>query len=264
MVLIHGMESGLDALLPLAARITAEPGDAPPLLLGLRWPNDESLSRVGEMLHAEVQRVLADVEHVDFVCHSAGGLIFRYHAECKGGSFHRAVLLGTPHEGSSLAGWHPLEELSQFAGGLSLGLGGAIGEAFQDGQGQIRYDLQPDSLFLSYLRSHHKRNHARRYHIVRGRVLRGGLLLAGGLALARRSLHEQAEKIESAYLRDLAAHFVDELQAPPEVTDGDLAVSTDSATLSGAASVETVGITHSSLLKEPEAMDQVVKRIAAD
>jgi hypothetical protein len=137
--------------LPLMNRLAADPAGGNFRILGFQYPNDESLARSGKFLKREMLRVCAAAKHVDFVCHSAGGLVFRQYAEVEGGEFHHVYFQGTPHYGSDLAALRSLLEATQFLSDLKLGYDGALQQAILDGHGQMSYDLQPDSLFLRQL-----------------------------------------------------------------------------------------------------------------
>ena len=102
-VCIHGMESNREVWLPLLGRIAEEPAAEKLRLFAFQYPADDSLARSSQFLRREVQRVFASAKQIDFVVHSAGGLVFRWYAEVASGEFLRATFLGTPHLGSDLS-----------------------------------------------------------------------------------------------------------------------------------------------------------------
>src|SRR4029079_3638788 len=83
-------------------------------LVCFHYPNDDSIAKSARYLRNELNRVGGTAEAFDFVCHSAGGLVFRYYAEVERGGFRRGVLQGTPHAGSDLAKLRVLLETKQF------------------------------------------------------------------------------------------------------------------------------------------------------
>ena len=120
------MESNREVYRLLLARLAADERAAQTRLFVFQYPNDDSLARSGRSLEPELRRVFASAAQTDFVCHSAGGLVFRYYAETRGGEFRRAIFLGTPHGGSNLARLRRLLEAVQFVGDLKLGYDQAL------------------------------------------------------------------------------------------------------------------------------------------
>lgn len=261
-IFVHGMGSRLRHWRAFAAAL-AEHGPARKTrLVAFRYPDSESLARAGKALQREIDRVFASAENVDFLCHSAGGLVFRYYAEVGGGEFRRAVFLGTPQHGSDLVELRPLLRTLRFAGSLRFGYSDAIEAAVVEGTGQMVFDLQPDSLFLRYLnRADRGRGRLERYFVFRGKALsdRRAALLEKVVAAARELLRRQAaESIESDLLRRYVLAWLGRLRLPDEVTDGDLVVSLERAALDGAARVETYPADHMELLRERDVVRQTV------
>jgi Zn-dependent protease with chaperone function len=267
-VCVHGMESNLGVYRPLMERFAAQQEIPNLRVLGFQYPHDDSLSRSGSFLRREIERVCAGAKQVDFVCHSAGGLVFRYYAEIEGGEFRRAVFQGTPHYGSDLAKLRPLMEARQFLGDLKLGYDPALERAIRDGRGQVTFDLQPGSLFLRYLNGPQSKTtdsiqvDRDRYAIYRGRALKStqAFLLKSTLAVARsamkRSLAKQLSK-ETALAKSMRAG-IDKLKFPAEVTRGDLAVTPESAALEGVKTIHTYPLKHRELPKNAEIMEHLL------
>jgi pimeloyl-ACP methyl ester carboxylesterase len=230
-------------------------------LLVFRYPNNESLARCGLFLSHEVQRVLAAPDKAFFVCHSAGGLVFRYYAEVQKGGFDRADILATPHEGTSLTTLRYLVNLGAFATELRLGGPGALARMLPEGKGQITYDLQPDSLFLRYLG--HNAALARRYHVFAGDCL-GRLELFGvrtAVTAAKRVMMERIlPEIRSSVVRRLAMQRVGEWRVPPEIAHGDLIVSERSALLKDAGQATRTRLNHDEFTTN----DQVIREVLQD
>src|SRR5262249_20274217 len=132
-------------------------------------PANGSLARSGLFLAREVKRLVPAPEKVTFICHSAGGLVFRWYAERQGGGFDRAELLAGPNAGRRAAELRLLVDLAAFAGRLREGCFAAVSRSVAEGQGEVGLDLRPDSLFLRYLGSDRRR--AARYHVYTGTSL---------------------------------------------------------------------------------------------
>jgi len=257
-VCIHGMESSLGVYLPLMKRLAADPSGAEFRILGFQYPNDESLSRSGKFLWRETQRVCAFAKHIDFVCHSAGGLVFRHYAEIERGEFQHVYFQGTPHRGSDLAALRSLLEAAQFMGDLKLGYDGALKQAILDGHGQISIDLEPDSLFLTYLNSPRDNPGRDRYVIYRGQALTRTVLLKAAVDAARASL-DRTIKNDDSTVTKFARAALEKVLVPAEITSGDLAVTLESATLDGVETVHTHPLRHTELPRDPAVIDHLVK-----
>lgn len=258
-VFVHGMEGNTGTYRTLMNRFADEEGAAGVQLLEFRYPNDNSLACSGELLTAEMRRVGASGGRVDFVCHSAGGLVFRYFAEVRQGGFREAIFQGTPHGGSDLVRLRSLLELTQFVRHLKLGYPAALEQALLDGTGQITIDLHPDSLFLRYLNRHDRQ--VSRYHVMRGRVLSSAkaALLDATLAASRRTLAPLVRHgIRSSRLQEMAQAWLERLVLPAEIQDGDLAVSVEKATLPGVEDVLTVRADHLTLKSDPAVIRAVL------
>src|SRR5262249_6478839 len=128
-----------------------------------------SLAHAGRFLRNEMARVVRAPARASFVCHSAGGLVFRYYAERLGGALDPAPLLGAPHAGSRVQPLEHLADLAEFARDLRFGLPRAITATLTEGDGALTPDVQPDSLFLRHLG--HDPKLARRYEVVYGNCL---------------------------------------------------------------------------------------------
>jgi hypothetical protein len=254
------MEGNGLTYLPLMQHRAADDSAAGVPLLVFQYPNDQSLARSGEFLQSELARVCGNCRNVDFVCHSAGGLVFRYYAEVRGGVFRKAVFHGTPHGGSDLARLRSLLEASQFVGNLKLGYPESLQQTLQDGNGQITYDLHPDSLFLRFLDRHDKP--LNRYYVFRGRVLRTGqaIALEAAATVSRELLRQQIDReVDSEFLRRLAVHYAEYLRIPPEIGSGDLAVSFENAHLKGAAEVHDSRHNHLTIKMRPDVLRETTR-----
>ena len=261
-VLIHGMDSSLETWRTLMAAMATRPSMQNMDILGFQYPNDGSLARAGLLLKREVARVCDSAEYVDFICHSAGGLVFRYYAAVEQGAYHRALFAGTPHTGSSFARLRPVLESQRFVGDLKLGYSAALERLITDGRGQIALDLEPDSLFLRYLNRHSMS--VDRCAVVRGQALSQSQLLVLQLAMtaARNTLQESlASPSEGGTIRTIAARSVDALKVPDEIAGGDLVVSADSAALQGVSRIRTFPLNHVQLTGDADVVRFVLNAL---
>lgn len=225
-------------------------------LLVFRHPANGSLARSGRFLANQMKLVVAKPEQATFVCHSAGGLAFRWYAEKLSGGFDRAVFLGTPHGGSDLTGLRFVLDLIEFAGGArKLGLGDGVEKLLSEGRGEIGLDLHPDSLFLRGLARNRKL--ALRYTLVYGEML--GPIKAKALEVGFAAVRAKAEPlllpaVPEGIGRRQAEKLLAALVLPAEILYGDGVVSTTSARLSGVNKSTKVRLGHLALRSDPEAM----------
>lgn len=267
-VLVHGMQSRLKMFRPLVQHLAEDPSAHGVRILGFQYPNDASLARSGKFLKREVDRVYESSAGADFVCHSAGGLVFRDFAEVEGGRFHKAVFVATPHSGSALSRLRFLLEAKQFVGDLDLGYARAVEQTLVDGKKQMGYDVEPDSLFLRYLnRDRGTEKLRQRYAVMRGRAIKQpyAALTAATLAAGRTALRrkvQNSDKPETA--KQVALRWIDRLELPKEITRGDLAVSLDSAALAGVTHVSTFRLNHVQLPRHPAVIEAIGEFLFAE
>lgn len=265
-VFIHGMEGDKTAYIDLMKLIAAEPSAAAVRLFALNYPNDQSLACTGRFLKNELARVCVSCKQVDFVCHSAGGLVFRFYTEVLQGEFRQAIFQGTPHGGSELAALRYLIETGEFFGGLKLGFPVALQQTLIDGRGQISNDLHPDSLFLQYLNRFDK-PHVNRYTIYRGRSLKltQSLAVTATVNATRELLKRNVEqKTGSNLLHRAIVDATERVTVPREVSDGDYCVTVDSAALRGVPTIRTTSLNHLSLKTDPAVMREVARLVLAE
>ncbi len=262
---LHGMESNLRVYLPLIKRLAAEPSAAEFRLLGFQYPNDESLARSGKFLARELKRVCASAKNIDFVCHSAGGLVFRHYAEIEKGEFRNVCFQGTPHHGSDLSRLRSLLEALQFMHDLKLGYDGALQQAILDGRGQMSLDLLPDSLFLTQLNAPRDNPGRERCVIYRGQALTPAraALLKSAVDAARISLAKRIRN-DDATMTKFSRAALEKFVLPAEISNGDLAVTLESATLEGVEAVHTYPLRHTELPRDPAVMEHVVKQLVRE
>ena len=266
-VCIHGMESSLEVYLPLMKQLADNDADKKFRILGFCYPADESLARSAKFLVREMQRVCEKSDHVDFICHSAGGLVLRHYIEIDSGKFHRAYFQGTPHHGSDLAALRSLLEVVQFIGDLNLGYDAALAKAIRDGHGQMSHDLLPHSLFLAHLNSPRDNLPRDRYVIYRGRAFSRArvFLLKAAVEAAATSIASTLDKESQENTGTLFARAaIAKLVLPDEIADGDLCVTSDSALLDGVEFIHDFRLNHTALPRDPETIEDLVRRVVAD
>jgi pimeloyl-ACP methyl ester carboxylesterase len=256
-ILVHGLHGDEQTFRAWLRFLAGRDEMAGRPLLVFRYPNNESLSRCGHFLHREMVRVVTAPAEADFIGHSAGGLVIRCYTEVRKGEFHRAVFLGTPHEGSNQT------ELKFLADVVRLvGSGVAFGRLAPEGRGDVVHDLHPDSLFLRHLG--HDPEQAARYHVFTGRCLSRTQVLALRLALdaSLSTLRRQVgERLPSPVLREQTLRALERCVLPPEVAHGDLAVSVESATLADAGRVTHTRLHHQAFRTDQRVMRQVVESL---
>lgn len=258
-IFIHGMESELahfEELLHAASNI---PGN--PQILGFQFPNDGSLSRAATRLKHDVQRSIPEGTPVHFVCHSAGGLVCRFYQEVLSGRAQSIVFLGTPQHGADLAKLRALIELKQLLTSFSFDIPQTLERAILDGDGQIAFDLQSNSLFLNHLNNQAAQRD--RYSIIRGRAMveSQARLLERGFSSGRRLASASLLPLRFSSTGKRMIETLNGISIPEEITDGDMAVSLESAELDGVNSVQTVAMDHLKLIRDETVAAEVVKRL---
>ncbi|MGH7171638.1 MAG: esterase/lipase family protein, partial [Gemmataceae bacterium] len=231
-------------------------------LIVFRYPNNSSLSRCGQFLTNEMRRVVVAPEKAFFVCHSAGGLVFRWYAEVRKRPFDRAVLLSTPNKGTSLTSLKYLADLSAFIDELKMSGPGALARMLPEGEGQGVYDVNADSLFLRYLG--HNADLAKRYHVFSGEYLRTGQVIALGVGIAaakRVMTNRLLPRIDSPVLRRQALRRVDHWHLPREISRGDLVVSVRSALLKDAGHATKTTLNHEEFKSDEKVIQEVMDSI---
>jgi pimeloyl-ACP methyl ester carboxylesterase len=261
-VLVHGLrgnEWALGAYL-LFLRQREEVADRP--LLVFRYPNNESLSRCGQFMVREMRRVMVAPEKAVFVCHSAGGLVFRWYAEVRHGGFDKAIFLAVPQAGTRMADLKGFVDVGRFLIDLPTGFDYAMQNAFDEGGGEIARDLSPDSLFLRRL--NRETPPVQRYQIFYGQFFdwRQALELQVGFVIAKGCAKEVvADLIPFPDLQSRLMRLVTTAPLPEEITRGDWVVSVRSARLPGVARTTAIANHHEAFRYDPEIMRQVLEAI---
>jgi pimeloyl-ACP methyl ester carboxylesterase len=261
-VLVHGLrgnEWALGAYL-MFLRKRAEVADRP--LLVFRYPNNESLSRCGQFMVREMRRVVVEPDKAVFVCHSAGGLVFRWYAEVRHGGFDRAVFLAVPHAGTRMAELKGFVDVGRFVLDMPAGFDRAMRNAFGEGDGEVARDLLPDSLFLRRLGR--ETPPVQRYEIFYGQFFdwRQALELQAAFIVAKSFLEEAfADFVPFPSLQGRLMRLVAKAPLPEEITRGDLIVSARSAQLPGVSRTTALAVQHEAFRYDPEVMRRVLEAI---
>lgn len=266
-VLVHGLVGSRRTYTDLIRRLVAESAFRQWEFLVFEYPNTDSLAKCGRFLDREMSRVFVEGGgNTDFIAHSAGGLVFRYYAEVRGGKFHRAIFQATPHGGSSLALLQPIVRLTRVWGDFNLS--SPIPEPVQkfilDGQGQMMHDLQPESLFLGYLAR--KQGATEKYVVFRGQVMGAhrAAALHVAFALAKSQMrHKIPETVRDSTLRAMVSQWLERLVLPEEITCGDYVVAMKHASLRGAETHDTK-CDHMSIKKDPQVTAIVTRLLSGE
>jgi hypothetical protein len=242
-----------------------QPGLRGRKLLVFRYPNNSSLGRCGEFLVNEMRRAVVAPGKAAFVCHSAGGLVFRWYAEVLKGPFDRAVLLSTPNEGTSLTALKYLADLGALVEEMKLNGPGALARMIPEGDGAVIYDVHEDSLFLRHLG--HDAKLAKRYYVFSGDCLTRVEVVAlrAAVVAARRVLENRVlPRIESPVLRRQALRRIDRWHLPREISRGDLVVSVQSALLEDAGRSTRTALNHEQFLRDELVIRDVMASIRGE
>jgi pimeloyl-ACP methyl ester carboxylesterase len=261
-VFVHGFHGSKRTFRPYLQAFAADRDLSRRKLLVFRYPNNASLGRCGQFLYNEMRRVVVAPEKAFFVCHSAGGLVFRWYAETRKQPFDRAILLATPHEGTSVTSLKYLADVDAFFGELKMNGPGALARMLPEGEGQIVYDVHENSLFLRYLG--HNADLAKRYHVFSGEFLRPGQVLAleVGITAGKRVLTNRLlPRIDSAVLRRQIQRRIERLHVPIELSEGDLIVSVQSALLKDAGHSTRTALNHEQFTKDEKIIEDTMESI---
>jgi pimeloyl-ACP methyl ester carboxylesterase len=231
-------------------------------LLVFRYPNNAGLERSGQFLVNEMRRVVAAPEKTVFVCHSAGGLVFRWYAEIRKQPFDRAVLLSTPNDGTNMTSLKYLADVSTFFDEWKNNGPGALARMLPEGEGQLVLDVSRDSLFLHYLGQN--ADLAQRYHVFSGEYMRPAALLAmeAGLVAGKRVLlNRLLPRMDSTVLRRQIQRRIEKMRIPAEITRGDLVVSADSALLKNAGHSTRTALNHEQFKTDENVIEDVTNSL---
>ena len=259
-VFIHGLHGGLGAWNEFLDAFGQRRELLSRPLVVFRYPATGSIARSGKLLANQVRDLVPNQTPLNFVCYSAGGLVFRAYAERLDGPFDRAILIATPHAGSDLTQLAFLVDLLEFAGLLGKGFPVAIAETVAQGRGEMKQDLHPDSLFLRYLGRDARL--AARYRIVYGEFLNrteATALQIGFTSAVRLANKRWVPALPEGILREQGARLFSRLVLPAEILRGDGVVRSQSALLPGVPEPIRLRRNHLALRTAPEVMHHVLE-----
>ncbi len=231
-------------------------------LLVFRYPNNAGLERSGQFLVREMRRAVVAPAKTFFVCHSAGGLVFRWYAEIRKQPFDRAVLLSTPNQGTNMTALRYLTDIGAFFDEWKNNGPGALARMLPEGEGQLVLDVSRDSLFLQYLG--HNADLAKRYHVFSGECLRPAALFAleaGLIATKRVLLNRLMPRMKSMVLRRQIQRRIEKLRIPAEIARGDLVVSANSALLNDAGRSTRTALNHEQFETDESVIEEIADSI---
>jgi len=257
-IFVHGMLGSEATFVPMitAMQTSGVFKDVP--VLAFRYPPTGSLARAGTALKNEIDRVCLAPANARFICHSAGGLVLRWYAEKADGRFDRAVLLGTPHRGSSMVRLRYWLDVPEHLG-LPFDLPSTAGQLNKEREGQIFLDLEPDSLFLNHLGA--AGDHAKRHRVVYGQFLSPLKAMAASktFEIVRSTLRRKVEQERSLVLRRQGLAWLNDLRCPEEITHGDGCVSVKSAFLIGSNTIIATKFQHQELRSDSDSISRVFR-----
>ena len=274
LVFCHGLKGNEETFKYFIEEVAKNMGVGNMELLVFRYPNNQSLSRSGQFLTTEINRVFKDQKKVQFICHSAGGLVFRHYAEINNGSYGNAFFIGTPHKGSDIIKFKFLIDTNEFVIGFGYGgLPKIISDTIPEGRGEIGFDLQPGSLFLSYLDS--LKLTQKNYFIFNSNFTGVGLTDQGGaknkamvyglenylLPEVKKGLVKRTGQIGSPLLKKWALEAITQLEIPDEIKNGDLAVTINSSKIGEAKVVTRNGLNHIEIVSDAKVITEIIKKI---
>jgi pimeloyl-ACP methyl ester carboxylesterase len=247
------------------------------------YPNDGPISDSADLLAAALRGLRErEVEHVDIVAHSMGGLVTRdvltrkafYDGDGAGSeelpAVDRFIMLGTPNHGSNMARLRGLGELREH---LYRAFNGDV-PAFSfgdDGDGEAAIDLLPDSDFLRRLNARPLPTHT----VISIVAAQWSPVDGSSVKSLVRKVQELAGSTSSPkWLRDLAnsgdGDAVALLMTQAVYGLGDGCVTIDSTRIEGVEDFELVRGNHLSMIVNitskdvvPPAVPIVVNRLAA-
>jgi pimeloyl-ACP methyl ester carboxylesterase len=248
-ILVHGFNSS-----PERCATLLEPLRGAGLRCGtLRYPNDQSITESAELLSDELKAFAKQKPDckVTLLTYSMGGLVAREAIEntkLDPGNVTQLIMIAPPSHGSSCARIVCSGDIWEHGvHGEHGGLLNCVYACVEDGLGEARHDLKPDSPFLKRLNAR-QRNERVRYSILLGT---GGPFSPAELELAKKIVCKTAksnrfvETIQPALDRAL-----DDLT--DAVEEGDGVVSVARGRLDGVSDTVLLGFSHWNVIDKPD------------
>lgn len=246
-LLVHGLEGSRSGLQRLGEACQAAGWQT----LLFDYPNTGPIAWSGDRLRQKLREFSRQhpTTRIVVIAHSMGGLVVRHCLEAPWevprsdlGCLTDVIFLGTPHQGSWLAGESELLGLFN----QPVLSRGAWVEDLRDGLGEARVDLMPQSAFLRMLNAHPHPPHVR-YHV--GIGTRSFLTTEQTAEITRVVQQRLTDPGLSPALRTRWRQIVEAPELAPGQGDG--AVSLTSARLPDAASERTFALNHLELISLP-------------
>jgi hypothetical protein len=249
-ILVHGFNSTPERCATLLKPIR----DAGYHCGTLRYPNDQAISDSAALLSRELKDFAKrhPKTNLTLVTYSMGGLVAREaleNSKLDPGNVQQLVMVAPPTHGSSCARIVCSGDIWEHGvRGEHGGLLNCVYACVEDGLGEARHDLKPDSAFLTRLNAR-KRNDRVRYSIILGTA---GPFSPSELEIAKTTVRKSAE----------ASGFIKVIQPAVEkalndlgdaVEEGDGVVSVSRGRLDGVSDTVLLAFSHWNVIDHPEA-----------
>jgi pimeloyl-ACP methyl ester carboxylesterase len=219
----------------------------------LRYPNDQSITDSAELLSRELKSFAKQQPDTKVVLltYSMGGLVARETVEnskLDPGNVKQLIMVAPPTHGSSCARIVCSGDIWEHGvRGTREGILNCVYACVEDGLGEARHELKPDSTFLKRLNAR-KRNELVQYSILLGTA---GPFSPAELALAKRTVRKSAES--SSFVRAIKPALDKALNDLSDaVEEGDGVVSVARGKLDGVSDTVLLGFNHWSVVDRPE------------
>jgi pimeloyl-ACP methyl ester carboxylesterase len=235
------------------------------------YPNDQAIADSAELLSRELRRVgqLHPDRKIALVTHSMGGLVSRAAIETPGldpGNVSQIIMIAPPSQGTSCAHIIWSGDLwEHFLRTQDHNILDCLYASLEDGMGEGREDLKPDSQFLRQLNARSRNSHVH-YTMFLGN---GSKFTLEQLANLRRLVVKAAETDSFLALMEPALQSaLDDFEDSAQPGDG--VVSISRGQLQGVTDTVVLGFDHWNSIDEPniEAVNalhhQILKRLAAN
>ncbi|MCC7086800.1 MAG: hypothetical protein IT427_17520 [Pirellulales bacterium] len=247
-ILVHGFNSTPERCATLLKPIH----DAGYRCGTMQYPNDQSIVDSAALLSRELKDFAKREPDTKFslVTYSMGGLVAREALEnvkLDPGNVRQLIMVAPPTHGSSCARIVCSGDLWEHGVDGHGGLLNCVYACVEDGLGEARHDLVPESPFLKRLNSR-KLNERIRYSILLGTA---GPFSPAGLILAKKAVRQSAEANEFVnIIRPALDKTLDDLH--DAVEDGDGVVTVARGRLEGVSDTVLLGFNHWNVVNHPE------------
>lgn len=248
-VLVHGFNSSPERCATLLKPIR----DAGFRCGTLRYPNDQSINDSAALLSLELKRLAK--QHPDtkisLLTYSMGGLVAREtieNSKLDPGNVTQLIMIAPPTHGSSCAHIVCSGDIWEHGvRGKHEGLLNCVYACVEDGLGEARHELKPESTFLRRL-NERKRNPQVRYSILLGTA---GPFSPAELAFAKQTVRKSAES--SSFVKVIKPALDKALNDLTDaVEEGDGVVSVARGKLDGVSDTLLLGFNHWSVVDRPD------------